>query len=609
MRAWLAPSVLLAASVAAAQGGNELALGVAWLDQRGSEESFRSQWGLQDGVFLEGLRLDLRPYFRGVDRVELSAAGFGAEPWQRASFRAEWDRAWAVRVDYSRRDSYFASPAFDLGVRRDDWSIARWAGSLTYDGLRPLRLRLDARDVRRTGSTEFPFYGLGERYAAHVELDERLQEVGLSVETMTLPVKLVFQQDVASYSRRNRAAPANGGAAVGAQDPDQLTELSWPGGDDSTVPTTRLAMMYRSDRFELSGHGLYRSDHLDADRDDLTGYAIGSVGEVGFVDAVKGAADRDLARGELYAGFAVTPFLTLRARSLVSDTSSDGSLVGSRLLRALGPGGGAEIGLPVDEATFFDRRDTDVAGEIDLHAAAFGLVVAYHDASREVTYQLDGDPHAEREARAWDVTASYAPSRALSVQAGWTDRTFSDVIFRTDAETVGRLWAKVRLRPVAGLELAAYGEREDGENGDDVAGLDREGTLAGLSATYTATSGAFVTAAVDRLELTSATGTVFWAPGAATGVSLYDTDLVTLSLRGGLKVGGRVTLAAGALALADDGESLPFDSQAWDARADIDLQHGLGVSLFANLWSYDMESEDAEDYDVTRYGLSLRWRF
>jgi hypothetical protein len=600
---------LLAAGGAAAQGVNEVAVGYAWLDQRGSEESFRSQWGLRDGVFLEALRLDLTPYFRGVDRINFAAAGFGAEPWQRASFRAEWDREWTVRVEYGRRDSYFASPAYDLGVRRDDWSIARWAGSLTYDGFRPLRLRLDARDVRRTGSVEYPFYGLGERYAAHVELDERLQEIGLSLETMTLPVKLLLQQDIASYSRRNRAAPANGGAAVGTPDPDRLTELSWPGGDESTVPTTRLAMVYRSDRFELSGHGLYRSDHLDADRDDLAGYAIGSIGEVGFVDAVKGAADRDLARGELHVGFAVTPFLTLRARGLVSDTASDGSLVGSRLLRALGPGGGAEVGLPVDAITFFDRRDSDVAGEVDLHSGAFAVVIAYHDASREITYQLDVDPHAERDAEAWDVTASYAPSRTFSVQAGWTDRTFSDVIFRTDAETVERLWAKVRLRPVAGLELAAYGEREEGENGEDVAGLDREGTLAGLSATYTAASGAFVTAAVDRLGLTSATGTVFWAPGAATGVSLYDTDLVTLSLRGGFKVGERVTLAAGALALADEGESLPFDSQAWDARADFELPHGLGVSLFATLWAYDMENEDAEDYDVTRFGLSLRWRF
>lgn len=591
------------------QDKNELALGVAWLDQGGSEQVFRSHYALGEGVFLEALRLDLRPYFRGADRVELSAAGFGAEPWQRASLRADWDREWSVRVEYSRRDSYFASPAFDLGARRDDWSITRWTGSLTYDGWRPLRLRLDARDVRRAGYSELPFYGLGLPYVAHVDLDERLQELGLSVETMALPIKLVFEQDIASYTRRNRATPANGGQPAGVSDPDQLTVLETPGKDEGAVPTTRLAAVYRDGRLEVVGSGLYRRERLDADREDLAGYAIGNVGEVGFVDAVKGAADRDQRRGDLRVGLAVSPFLTLRVRGSMNDTSTDATLVGQRLLRVLGPGGGAEVGVAVNAAMSFDRRDTDLAGEADLHRGPFAVVVAYHEASRDVKYRLDDDPHLTRDARAWHVTASYAPGRAFSAEAGWADRAFSDTVFRTDAESVERVWLKLRARPLAGLEIAAYTEREQADNPAAVAALDREGTLAGLSATFTAASGAFVSATADWLDLTSSTGTQFWAPGPTAGVSLYDTEISTLAVRGGFAVGDRVKVAGGVLALADGGASLPFDSHGYDLRADLELPRDLGLSLFANRWSYDLEESDEEDYDVDRYGLSLRWRF
>ncbi|HUK14376.1 MAG TPA: hypothetical protein VLW17_13840 [Thermoanaerobaculaceae bacterium] len=619
---WLGGALASLAVAASAQEWGQVGVGYAWLNGDGNRDAYASQYDLSNGLFLDTLRLDLHSFFPGVSRFEVSASGFGAEPFARASVRAEWDREWSLRLDYTRRRGAFAPLFVGLSAasgfvpaqwRSDEFAITRWTGSLAYDGWDFGRLRLDLRDVSRSGSQTFAFYGLGLPYVARNSLDDRESEAGISLETRHWPVHLLLEQDVAWYTRKSRGSVADGGQPLNTDDQYLLSQFTTPGKDSGTVPTTRLGVNYRDDRFELIGQGIYRRDRFDADRNDTTGWhLVGGAGDTSFIDALTGKADTDTKLGDLRLGWAATPALTLRVVGHYQDSSSDLGVVGNQILRIVAGGGTFDFPLPVADQGFLDRTDKDVAGEVDLHQGPFGLVVSYHDGSQQADWQhglaYQGE-NVTRDAKGWNATASVALGRTLTAQVGWQDQSFEHYVFLTDPETVSRVWAKVTTRPVAGLELSAYANHDRADNPSSEASLRQPADGAGISGTYTAPSGAFVNLNLDLFKLTSSADITFFAPLLTSGVSRYDTDLLTAGVRGGLPIGKTLRIEAGALQVKDRGDSLPFTSHAYDARLEMagPLQFDFGV--FANYWKYDLKNSGDQDYNVTRYGISVRRRF
>ncbi len=613
---------LCLAAAVQAQTTGEVGVGYAWLQTTGNDDVFASQYALSNGLFLESLRLDLRSAFPGTDRCEIEAAGFGAEPWGRASLKADWDREWSLRFDVNRREGAF--PPLFLGAtvpssfipsqwHSNTFTITRWTGSLSYDGWSVGRLRLDLRDVQRSGSETFAFWGLGEPYVAHSTLNDRVSEAGLSLETRNWPVNLLIEQDVARYVSDSRGEAANGGEPLGGTSQYLLDEFTTPGHDTSTVPTTRLAATFRSDRFEIVGEGLYRRDRLDADRNDATGWAlVGGAGNTSIIDALTGSADTNTSLGDLRVGFAVMPQLTLRVRGHYEDSTTDQAIAGDQILRIVTGTGPVDFPIALTDQGYLDRTDKDVSGEAEFRQGPFGLVVAYHSGSEQAKWQhgLAYTPQdTTRDASGWNATASLALGRTFTAQAGWQEDAFENYIFRTDPENVRRVWVKLTARPVEGLELALHGSRDRTDNPVSVAGLQRPVDAAGISATYATQGGTFASVSLDSFKLTSDTDIVFFAPTEQNGVSYYDTDLLTTTARVGIPLTRLVRVEAGATHLQDRGDSLPFTSNAYDARVEIAAPQAFEVSLFANYWKYDLSDSNDQDYKVTRYGIALRRRF
>ena len=624
---WLACACLTAAGAGLGQDFGTIGFGYAWQKANGNKDAFASQYNLSDGLFLENLQLDLRRTFTGFDRFEFKAEGFGGDPHQHASFNIVGrDREWSLKLDYSRREAVFPSPALDLTgqvgmptatgklANGGTFSIARWTGSLTWDGWKAARIRLDLRDVQRSSDRIFAYYGLGAPYVALAKLDEHTQEAGLSLETRTLPVKLVFEQDIAKYVREPRGGVGNDGQPLYSTGTDVLATYSTPDKDSSTVPTSRLSAVYSNGTFELIGQGLVRRDRLDASRNDTTAYAIngGATGHMGFLDAVMGSADSDTKLADLRLGLAVMDGLTLRVKGHYEDVVTDTSLIGQRLLQLSGPGGSLDFPLAINDNGYLNRTDKDVAGEAEFRTGPFSLVAGYHDGSREIGLQHGSEFEAQsvtRDAKGWNATASLAIGRIFTAQVGWDDSSFEKYVFRTDPETVKRTWGRFSAHPVAGLDLAMYGSHETLENPAGIADVSRPINTVGVSATYTGTSGAFASVSVDSLQLTSDTAIAYFAPGLTTGVSHYDTDLLTTSLRASLPIGTAVRLTGGGLYLKDRGDTLPFTSKAFDLEVELPGPFETRLAAFGNYWAYDITSASNQNYDVTRYGISVRRRF
>ncbi len=605
-------AVLASAGWAAGQGWGEAALGFAWQNTNGQVTSFANHFNLDDGPFVERLRLDLAPALDGVERCQLELAGFGGEPWQWGRLRVEWDREWSLRVDYSRRESVFASPSFDLGVRRDDWAITRWSGSLSYRGWQRAVVRLDLRQVARSGAVTFPFYGLGTQYVARRKLDERLEEVGVSIATRDLPVALVFEQDLARLARRNRADVANDGRAVEA-DPDVLASFVTPGEDRSRVPTSRLAATYRNSRLELVARGLYRRERLDADRNDEDLYALGGgAAQMGFVDRVVGAAELQSALGDVRVGVKLTDTVSVRLTGRHERSASDATLLGERLLRVVSGGSIQDIAFDAADDTWLERTDRSASVAVDWNPGVVGASLAYHDGSRTAAWRRGNEVAARevtRDASGFSLLLAANPSPAVSAQLGWEEQDFARYVFRTDAEAVTRQWGRLLVRPADGLELALSGTRERADNPAAVAGLDAALDSWGLAASFTAENGTFASVAVELLELSSAVDISFFAPGPTAGLSEYHSDLATVTVRGGAPLAAHLKVSAFAMRVKDRGRSAPFSLDQVEARLELAELAPVDVALFGAVWKYRHAATGAEDYDVRRFGIVLQRKF
>ena len=88
-----------------------------WQSVDGSLDSFRSQTNLSDGFMLEDLSLLFRGQDGAVSEFKLDAWGFGdANPSEAARLQLQFGAGYRLRLDYDRRESYFALAGGDLAL-------------------------------------------------------------------------------------------------------------------------------------------------------------------------------------------------------------------------------------------------------------------------------------------------------------------------------------------------------------------------------------------------------------------------------------------------------------------------------------------------------------
>ncbi len=590
------------------------AIGAAylWQDVDGNEDSFRSQINLQEGFMLEDLSLLYRND-GAVSEFSIDAWGFGdANPAEAAKLGLEFGAGIRVFFDYDRRTSFFNLAGSDLANRTDDWEIARYHGGVVIDSWRPLEITLGYRAVEREGTVERPIYGLNEMYPVGIDLNETMQEWTVRLVTRTLPVRLEFEQSMATYTRKNRPF-ATGGPAIGG-DPDELGSISSSVVEEmDNVPTTRFIASYSSKRFEGVASLLWRSSELDVSGSDSQSYLIGG-GDIGtweMVDSALGAAEQDTFAGAFSLGFRLGNRWTLRLNGDYRDGSSNSSIVTDRLSRVTSPLG-ADITwrTSFDDQGTFDFTDSRTRLTVEYRGNKFAVWGGGSSGSREYDWRLSEDTgrfDVKRDSTGYLLGASWNPSKAVDLTLEFDRGDFDRYIFRVDPETVDRATLKLRTRLGKGWRLDLHGRHVQSDNPPEVAALDTKATPFGIACSWTSADGNS-SFGLDLEQYNFKTDTGLVLPTGGTGRSIYELDLSTATLYGHTRSGifgvsGSVTY------LEDDGDSWPMD--AWNGRLRLTLYgaSGLEYSALLQYWSYDEVATDLDDFDVLRYGLAVNWRF
>ena len=584
-----------------------------WQDVDGNEDSFRSQIDLQEGFYLEDLNLLYRSE-GAISEFTVDAWGFGdANPTEAAKLGLEFGAGFGFYFDYDRRASFFNLAGSDLAYRQDDWEITRYRGKFVIDAWRPLQISLGYRTVDREGTAHRTLYGLNELYPIGIDLDEAMQEWTLRLVTRTLPVRLEFEQSLAAYTRKNRPF-ATGEEAIGG-DVDELGSISSNVVSEmDSVPTTRFIASYSSKHFEGVASLLWRSAELDVTGPEEQTFLIGG-GDIGtwqLVDRALGSAEQDTFAAALSLGFKLASRWTLRLTGDYRDGSSNSSIVTDRLSRVTSPNNPGDFTwrTTFDDAGTFDFTDSHTRLTLEYRGNNWALWGGGRAGSREADWQYSEatDQHVvERESSGYLLGASWNPGDAVDLTVEFDRGDFEEYIFRVDPETVDRASLKLRTRLGGGWRLDLHGRHVKSDNPPEVAALDTKATPYGIACSWSSADGtSAVGVDLEQYNLKTDTGLVL--PGGEIDRSIYELDLATATLYGHTRA-GVFGVSGSVTSIKDDGDSWPVD--AWNGRLRLTIYGGGGFeySALVQHWSYDELHTDLDDFDVTRYGLAVNWRF
>ncbi len=606
-------AVFIATSAPAQQWNGSLGIGYAWLNTSGNEDSFRTQnWG-QDGFMLEELDLRFDPEDGGT-RFQMSAWGFGdAETSEGFDLGLSFGSGFQIDLKYSQANSFFALDGANLSNRHDEWDLTRWYGGLTWTGWENWTLALELRNVNRDGLVYRDHYGMNEFYPVGIQLDEEMNEINFRVENRSTPVRLVFEQSFARYERSNRPFAHGSEATNNPDDPDLQVAVGSDTVDTQDVPTSRLAASWNEGRWEGIATLLYSKADLEANGTIFETYDIGggAIGRLSYIDELVGSTEMDSFAGALRLGFRMATNWTLRLDGNYRDASADANLLGRRLLHTVNPAG-QEFDLEggIDENGLYDFSDSDLRLTIDWQRNSFGAWVGASVAARDVEWRRTTDAETvdvNRDSNGIVAGISWSPSKKFNASAEYENDTFERYVFRTDPEKVDRLTLRLTSRLDHGWHLGFHLRQEQGTNPSDIAGLDRDSGAYGASLGWTSDTGAHSFGlSIDKIDLTSLTDIIL--PNSQAATSVYDLDMLNFLIYGQMSH-KRCHLNAHVSYTEDDGETWPVDALNVGARFMIDGPAETQFGVFVQYWDYNEEQTDLNDYDATRYGLSIRWRF
>ena len=606
---WVCGLVSIGLVATAPAQTREVRVGYALQDGNGQVRQFANQYGLTEGAFLEMFALELKG-IRGGD-LKMSASGFGAEP--RDHFRLNWRRPgdWKFELAYNRRSKQVATQAYS-DDRGSSWSLTQWKGAWVYDGFHHLRLRLEGGQTERAGRLSRPFYGLGIPYVVDRELKERTEVYGVSLETRSLPLKLILEQRWNRWRREYRSEPGNNGMAL-QPDRDLLVAVNTPGKDENQSPSSRLTLLYHKPQYSIQMMGFALRDRLDSGRDDTTLYQLADeAGRVEINDELMGQSDRDTAMAALNLGFMVRPWLSFRLTGRYRDQGTDTGLGGVHRIALEGRDTTVVLEDAVEERGFLDLRETDLAAEAYGRFKNLTVALSFHDLEKELDWQRASDGTrfvGQRQTDAWKVHGVYRPGAGLQVRLGLESGSYGHPIFRVDPRSVDRVWVRVRFKPESSpWQFSFQGNNQEADNSRGTANPKRDLEQWGFTVSFNKKEKLHGSLSGQWLKLDTAIETEFYAPDLQTGVALFQSDLLLLSGRLVWSPSQRHRLIMAASLAEDRGRSAPLDDHQADLRFEVTGTGNLLYAFFAQYWDQDFHN-GLIHYEVTHFGTSLGWKF
>jgi hypothetical protein len=601
-----------AALIYGQQWSGEIGAGYVWQNSSGNEDAFVTQYGQGEGFMLD----DFAFAYGSDKKKEVFAVkgwGFGsAEPARHADLVLDPGGGWKITMDYDRQAAFFNLNREDFETESSSWTTERWKGRVVWDGWSAARVSMDLKYTKKGGYLYRGLFGADDVYPLRENFDQNMKEVSFKIQTKSLPVFISFEQAFTRYARQNRWEPA-GQETIFGTSPTSLTGYSAPRKDETSVPASRLIINYGNDRLDLGGSFLYTSANLDSkggrtfffDTQDLT------LNRTIWVDAFTGSAKQDTRAANLDAMFKLGSGWFVRAAGDYNKATADSNIFGANIVSSnIGGAGWQKVVEPLDDSGFFDVKDTLLKIELEKRGDGWSSWAGYQGVSRNISWkrEVDGDVlGADRSGDGWYIGGSWSRTPLLHVNAEYTKGTFSKYIFRIDPDMVKRFDMRLTSNLGGGWTLGALARWEKSDNPVSQADAGRRNRAWGANAQWAnkdATAGFGLSA--DILKLRAETSTVL--PTGEGAVLPYDTDVFTATANGFFTV-GRVHFTADLTRVRDNGSTWPMNTWSGGLNTAIDGPKSTQFVLFGQYRSFSQDLCSADNYNVRRFGVIVRWRF
>jgi hypothetical protein len=367
------------------------------------------------------------------------------------------------------------------------------------------------------------------------------------------------------------------------------------------MPTSRLTTSFGGSQFEGAVAMRYTPAKLSATLPVTTTFAVdrGNSGSISFIDNVTGSASRDAFAGNVRFAYRLAPRWIVRATTDYRDTSTDTTLLGSRLIQMNNPNGGSlELTAPLSNHSILSF--TDAGERVELERAGDHLTLR---AGAIASQRYFGDVH--RHSTGETFSASWRGTRFFTT-ADAEHGSFEHYVFRTDPQKVDRFHFRAGTVPRAGWSLQGEGRFERGENPTDVASLAHRLNSGSLDLTWAPSQrDAIFGFNVGTTNLHTRTDLVL--PGNAAGTSVYDLSLLTATAHGEYSI-RRVRMSGSLTRARDNGSTWPVRTWNGDVRVMVRGPSRSEFGVFGQRWSYNEQLASSADFGVTRYGVLLGWR-
>jgi hypothetical protein len=634
--ALLAPVALWAATAGAQSTHFSLGLGYDWLSLSGNEDVYKSQFNQGQGLDLQDLYLATTdPSSTLLDRVTISAAGFGSDPEGRIRIELGRTKAYELRVSYFRARYFnalpdFANPLVAGGIVPGEYTQDHVSSNLDVDlellpgrAITPL-IGFSRYHVDGPGTTT---YHVGQdEFRLDSNLDETTHEtragVGIHLDGFQATVIEAWRQfnETDTYALAPGAGSGNNPGPVLGQDQDLTAFQRRDHSDGSYAVTTGSFAGTVSNRLRFSG-SYVRTDFQSSFAEDES--LAGNLVSFELARFFSGLTQNSRARASApdwrgTAGFDSEPIDGVDFSG--GYTRSHRDLDGTALISSLYTGTVNYAGLdPKDLAvlltsnTAMERDDTTWNAKVALRNlgpvqlwAGFATVdetlTVTPDAAEIVVPGGEGG-RFDRTVKRYSVGGNVTLP-GLKLALDYKEDSADATIVRTDFGDVRRWRLRADWRAAKLLHIVGTAEKIDGENPAEGARYDLQTRHYGADLELTPIEALVLRLGYDQYKSDTAI-TIRVPQDFTTEQSLYTENGKEKEASAALKL-GRVSLGAG-FSRFDNSGDLPLRLDRTFARCDVDITSTLGAGVRFDRYKYDEDMLALSNFDAKRYGVFLRW--
>ncbi|MDJ0840247.1 MAG: hypothetical protein QNK37_27300 [Acidobacteriota bacterium] len=611
-------------------------IGFQTVDLTGNEDMYNTQLRADDGMLLRNLSLihigsEEEPGF--LDRLQITAHGFGGNPHGNFSLKANGVGSWRFRLDYRRFEQFSALP----GLANPFLEDGIIPGQHTYDRTRQM---LDAELKLLTDGKWRPVIGyrwnnydgpgrttyrLGvDEFLLDSDLDETDSEFRLGLEFHGDTVQAEIMQGWRSFdgTENNRLLDGQGNNTAPYLGEDiVLDDFNAVRNTDADTPTTTAVLRAGlTDKVELLANFIHADAELEADDSEtysgrLADYIVRRFFNGGS-QSTRARTEAPSWRGnlrveaDLSADFELSFGFTRHHREL------DGNaLLTTLYLDSVTFGGGnpGDVERLIDADTHMEKEGDEISVQLSTSAVQnFTFWIQAVQANEETT--LDQDI-AQMSTDGGHEGTYERENERLVLGAAWRkDDTrisleyFSDdadrAVVRTDylERTTTRL--RIRSRLMEKLTVSGNASRRDSENDTSGIMLETDSFDMGLDLALAVSENLSIYAGYGVFDFES--NLLYRDPYFQPQTSFHKEDGDSQDL-GFFWTVKKFELNAGYTAYDNEG-AVDYELNRWHARASIAITDNLRGAVEAAFREYLETNLPEADYEADRYSFSLSWK-